>query len=166
MPVSAVDAFRPGEELPAAEAWTPTRPGEIAGHAPSGAKMGRPGPDQGYALKLATLYHGKLRLADGEHEHDVIAGCLGVALKRAALFGRAPVVHDLELAFAVFGFTGAANAPAELRQWRATRFESAGHHYEVQRAIADAVPDATLRLTPEAVKDAVPTGWRNLFETD
>lgn len=161
--MTSLGAFRGGEELPPALSWTADRPAEIVGAAPTGKQMGRPGPDQGYALKLAHLFHGKLRLGDGEIEHDVIAGCLGVALKRAALFGRAPVIHDLDLAFAVFGFTGTSDTPAELQELRTTLFEAAGHHYDVQRAIADAVPDETLRMTPEQVKGSLTANWRNLL---
>ena len=43
-----------------------------------------------------------------EHESDAIAGCIGVALKRASLFGRAPVLHDLTAALTVWGFLGDA----------------------------------------------------------
>ena len=163
VPLTSIGAFRGGEELPPALSWMADRPAEIEGSAPTGKQMGRPGPDQGYALTLARLFHGKLRLADGEHERDVVAGCLGVALKRAALFGRAPVVHDLDLAFAVFGFTGTADTPTELKELRTKLFEAASHHYDLQRAIADAVPDATLRMTPDQVKTSLVANWRSLL---
>ena len=39
-------------------------------------------------------------------------GCLNIALKRASMFGRAPVIYDLEFAYSLFGFLG--GAPAEL----------------------------------------------------
>lgn len=162
VPVAPVGAFRDGEELPPARRWTADRPAEIDGSAPLGRQLGWPGPDQGYALKLARMYHGKLALAPGEHEHDVIAGCLGVALKRASLYGRAPVIHDLELAFGLFGFTG-KDAPGELVNFRTPLFEAAGHHYELQRAIADMVPEETLRMNPDQVKSAATTGWRKLL---
>lgn len=165
VPVAPTGAFRDAEDLPVPDGWTADRPAEIHGGAPTGRQMGRPGPDQGYALKLASRFHGKLRLAPGEHEHDVIAGCLGVALKRAASYGRAPVIHDLELAFTVFGFT-LEDAPADLVRFRTPLFEAAGHHYELQRAIADMVADETLRKTPSQVRAQVLTGqsaWRKLL---
>ena len=58
--------------------------------------MGSQGPDQGFALRLARAFRSRLRLGPGEHVADVVVGCVGVALKRAALFGRAPVADDLE----------------------------------------------------------------------
>lgn len=162
VPVAPLGAFRDAEGLPVPESWRPTRPAELGVSAPTGRMMGRPGPDQGYALSLARRFHGQLGLLEGEDEHDVVAGCLGVALKRASLYGRAPVVHDLELAFSVFGFLG-GTVVDDLRTFRRKLFQSAGHHYEQQRAIADLVPDATLRMTPAEVKQALAAGWRKLL---
>lgn len=165
VPVTVIGAFRDTEGLPVPAGWKADRRAEICGDAPGGRQMGRPGPNQGYALKLARQYHGKLKLNEGEHEHDVIAGCLGVALKRAASFGRAPVIHDLELAFSVFGFT-VDKPTAELATFRRSLFEAAGHHYELQRAIADMVSDETVRLDPAQVKSTVlGGGWRKLLVT-
>lgn len=164
VPVAPIGAFREAEGLPVPDAWRPTRPAELGGTAPSGRQMGRPGPDQGYALTLARRFHGQLNLLEGEVEHDVVAGCLGVALKRAALYGRAPVIHDLELAFSLFGFLGGTIAE-DLRRFRVKLFQSAGHHYEQQRAIADLVPESTLRMTPAQVKTALGSGWRSLLST-
>ena len=56
------------------------------------------------------------RLAPGEHEKDALAGAVGVALKRASLFGRAPVVHDLTVALTIWGFLG--EAPDDLVELR------------------------------------------------
>ena len=55
-------------------------------------------------LKLAKRFVNRLILTPGEDVHDVLAGCSAVALKRASLFGRAPVVHDLILVLQLFGF--------------------------------------------------------------
>jgi hypothetical protein len=159
VPVATVGAFRPDSPLPPAQEWNAERPGEITGDAPTGARMGRPGPDQGYAIKLAHMFHDKLVLSDGEHEHDVVAGCLPVALKRAALYGRAPVVHDVQMAFTLFGYLS-ADAPADLVAFRKEAFAAAGHHYELQRAIADLVPDETLRMNPSVQARA---SWRDLL---
>jgi hypothetical protein len=125
--------------------------------------MGRPGPDQGFGIKLANSFHGKLSLTEGEDEHDALAGCLGVGLKRASMFSRAPVIHDMRLAFALFGYTTAL-APADLVAFRKSVFEAVGHHYELQRGIADMVPEDTLRMTPDAVERRVASGnWRSLL---
>ena len=69
-------------------------------------------------------------------------------MRRAARFGRAPVIHDLTLAFTLWGFLG--GAPADLVAAREPLFRAASHHYQVQRTIADCVPESTLRLTPDA----------------
>lgn len=165
VPVAPVGAFRDAQGMPVPDGWRPDRPAEIRGAAPMSRQMGRPGPSQGYALKLARLFHGRLQLVAGESEHDVVEGSLGIALKRAAAFGRAPVVNDLDVAFSVFGFTMDA-APADLVKFRTPLFEAAGHHYELQRAIADMVAEETLRLTPAQVRSAVQAGgWRKLLVT-
>ena len=56
---------------------------------------------------LARRFQGQLQLADDEREEDALAGP-AVALKRASLFGRAPVLADLTVALTVWGFLGDA----------------------------------------------------------
>ena len=143
--------------------WLASRPGEVVECGqPEGDGLGSQGPDQGYALKLANSFRGKLALTKGEHEDDAIAGCLGVAMRRASLFGRAPMMPDLRLAFAVFGFLS-EGADAQLVAFRKPLFAEAAnpHHYSEARHIAALVPEATLRLTPDAVATA--TDWRPLL---
>lgn len=159
VPVRAADEVRPVERLPPPRRWKPDRPGDLATAGP-GRYRGVPGPDQGYALRLARQFHGLLTLAEGEHEEDAVAGCLGVALKRAALFGRAPVIHDLELAFVLFGY--AQDSPADLVEFRRSLFQGAAHDYWDQRAITDLVPEATLHLSAEEAHDRLGS-WRSLI---
>ena len=159
VPVRAADEVRPVERLPAPRGWKADRPGDQSSAGP-GRYMGVPGPDQGYALRLARQFHGLLALAEGEHEEDAIAGCLGVALKRASLFGRAPVVHDLELAFVLFGY--AQDSPADLVDYRVPLFRGAAHDYWDQRAITDLVPEATLHFSAEEAHDRLGS-WRSLI---
>lgn len=164
VPVTAADRVRPVEQLPPARRWAPVRPGEIDGlRPPTGDGFGSPGPDQGYALTLARRYDDRLRLAPGEHAEDAVAGCVAVALKRAALLGRAPVVFDLELAFTLFGFLG--GAPTELIAFRRPRFAGAAHHYADQRHIADLVPEETLRLAPADVAARL-EAWAEMIHAD
>lgn len=161
VPVTAADRVRPVEQLPPARAWAAVRPGEIEGlRPPTGDGFGVPGPDQGYALKLAARFADRLVLAKGEHADDAVAGCLGVALKRAALFGRAPVIHDLDLAFTLFGYLG--EAPDDLVTFRSGVFAGASHHYWDQRHIADLVGAATLRMKPEEVRSRL-ASWAELI---
>lgn len=162
VPLSAADRVRPSERLPQHGGWRQDRPGEITKFGPpTGRLFGTPGPDQGYALKLAESFHGRLQLAEGEHEHDAEVGCLGVALRRASLFGRAPVMHDLTLAFTLWGFLG--DAPDELIEFRSPLFQGASHDYNRQRQIADLVAESTLRLAPPKVAEQVLSDWRGLF---
>ena len=89
------------------DSWLAVRPGDLEGRArPGGPGLGVQGPDQGYALTLARRLRDQLVLTEGESADDAIAGSLGVALRRAALFGRAPVIDDLRVAFSLFGFLG------------------------------------------------------------
>jgi len=147
-------------------AWAGGRPGELDGPQPEGARLGFQGPDQGYALKLADeQMKPRLQLVDGEHAEDAISGCVGVAMRRASLYGRAPLIHDLTIAFTIWGFLD-PSPPADLLALRKPVFEGVGHiahHYAEARAIADGVPEATLRMTHGAVLDAYPTRWRDLL---
>jgi hypothetical protein len=164
VPVAPGDRVRTPERMPAPEHWLVDRPGELTGlRPPVGTAFGVPGPDQGYAMKLARRFEGRLVLAPGEHVEDAVAGALGVALKRAAQFGRSPVIYDLELAFSLFGFLG-DGVPADLVDFRHTYFEAASHDYWDQRDIVDLVPDSTLALSPADVRSKVAAGdWRSLL---
>ena len=71
------------------------------------------------------------------------------------------VVHDLDIAFRIWGFLG--DAPQELIALRKPLFEACGHHYSDQRAIVDHVPEATLRLTHGEVAARFPSQWRDLL---
>ena len=137
------------------------RPGEVVGaEPPAGRGLGYQGPDQGYALKLAQRFAGRLVLVAGEREDDALAGCVAVALRRASMFGRAPVMHDLRVALELFGYLNEAS-DAQLVAWRQPLFAGAASHhgYHVKLRLADLVPEATLRLTPAAVADACAEDW-------
>jgi hypothetical protein len=117
----------------------------------------------GYALTLVPLFDTRLALKTGEHREDVVVGCVSVAMQRAALFGRAPVVYDLELAFTLFGFLG--EAQADLAGWRAGVFAGVAHDYHRRRALADRVPPETLRMSPADVRTRL-SSWRELIRAD
>jgi len=145
-----------------AGAWMAERPGEVVGRPSSGvAALGSQGPDQGYALTLTRVFDGKVHLFDNEHREDVDAGCVAVAMKRASLFGRAPVVHDVRIAYRIFGFLD-SNPPTELLELRKEMFAEVHYsfHYFERRAIADSIDDAVLRQTPDAVASAYESDWR------
>ncbi len=161
VPVSPRDKVRAGDPLPVPDRWTASRPGELEGlRLPAGRSMGNIGPDQGYGLKLAKRFVPQLELQPGEHAEDAIAGCLGVGLRRAAKFGRAPVIYDFEWAFTLFGFLG--GAPDDLVEFRLPYFAAASHDYWDQRDIADMVVDGTLALSPADVRARL-GDWRSLL---
>ena len=146
--------------------WSPDRPGEVVGTAEDAvATLGSPGPDQGYALALTSLFDDRIHLTSGEHRSDVDAGCVAVALKRASLFGRAPIVHDLRIAYNLFGYLD-ADPPGELVELRRELFAEVHYsfHYFERRAIADRVPDEVLRQTPDEVATRVRADWRDQLE--
>jgi hypothetical protein len=148
-----------------ADSWRPDRPGEvIESGQPRGDQLGNQGPDQGFALSLARRFQGKLTLTAGEHEKDALAGAVGVALKRASIYGRAPMVHDLTVALTIWGFLG--DAPRELVDLRKPLFEEVSHphHYGDLRRIVDSVPEAALRQTPAQVTEAHRADWRTLLD--
>ena len=67
-----------------------------------------------------------------------------IAGKRAASFGRAPVMGDIDVAIALLGYDGLAD-DAFVAQ-RARLVHDAAHSYPSRRALVDAVPDDLLRL--------------------
>ena len=149
--------------------WTADRPGEFMYRSgqpgPDAGGMGVPGPDQGYVLKLLPLFRNDIRLAEGEQLRDAEAVGVAVALKRAGIFGRAPISHDLRVAYTVWGLLD-SQAPKELVALRTERIEGMhlrAHHYPQLRAVVDMVPAATLRLSPAEVADAHRRDWRSLL---
>ncbi len=164
VPLNSANKVRAPETLPVPQRWTPDRPGELTGmRPPEGDRFGTAGPDQGYGLKLARSLVHRLQLEPGEHAEDVVAGAMAIGTKRAALFGRGPVVYDFELAYTLFGFLG--RTTPEMVQYRRELFDGAHHHYWRQRLIADLVPDKTLRLTPAQVADQL-SEWKLLLDFD
>lgn len=164
VPVDRTKLLRTYESPPRRpEPWLADRPGELLDGQPSGGQLGYQGPDQGFVLKLARQFSGKLSLTSGEHERDALAGGCLVALRRASLFGRAPVVHDLTVALTVWGFLG--DAPADLVRFRKGLFEEVAHphHYPEQRRLVDLVAEETLRMTPQQVAQAHRADWRSLL---
>ncbi|HMK10010.1 MAG TPA: hypothetical protein VK461_00360, partial [Acidimicrobiales bacterium] len=165
VPVKSTDrprAYESPDHVP--DPWVADRPGDFDGPQPEGKYHGDPGPDQGYALVLAKRFHDRLHLGEHEHAEDAIAGCVGVATRRASLFRRAPVIHDLEIAFTVWGFLDPA-PPRQLVELRQPLFQSVSLsiHYLEQRTIAAQVPEETLRMRPEEVRAAYPARWSALI---
>jgi hypothetical protein len=165
-PVSPLDAARGYESPPyVPESWTPDRPAEVRGRQPVGARLGFQGPDQGYALTLAERLRPEVLVQQGESVDDALAGCTEVGLRRASIYGRAPVMPDLRIALTMWGFFDPAPQD-ELLSVRRIAFQGVAdslHHYEERRALVDSIPDATLRQPLDAVRAAYPARWRELL---
>ncbi|PIE34255.1 MAG: hypothetical protein CSA55_01255 [Ilumatobacter coccineus] len=146
------------------ESWSPDQPGIVEGFQPRGPLLGAPGPDQGFALTVAHRLADEIQLSPGERRDDAIRGSVGIALRRASLYSRAPTVHDVRLAFTIWGYF-LTDPPTDLVARRLALFEGVGnvlHHYAEGRRIADLVPESTLHLTPEEAVAAMPGKWREL----
>ncbi len=98
---------------------------------------------------------------------DAVAGSVALAMKRAALLGRAPVVHDLTAAFTIFGFLD-ADPPGDLVTWRRNAFAeiASHHHYLERRELVDLVPDELLRKPHGEIERLHRADWRQLLLTD
>ena len=146
VPITEADQVRPARRLAPPGHWTADRPADLVGPArPTGIRYGTPGPDQGFALRLARRFEERLRLTAGEHTEDVIVGAALLAAKRGGLLGRAPCVYDLDAAFGLFGFL-VDEPPGGLVAERKALFASVSHDYVAQRHLVDAVPEETLLL--------------------
>lgn len=162
VPEEDIRAYESPDHVP--EPWTSSRPAEIVGRQPRGERLGYQGPDQGYVLTLASRLRPHVRVTAGESVDDALRGCTLIALKRASLFGRAPVIGDLRLALTIWGFLDVPPGADQLSA-RKVIFEGVRnvvHHYAEGRVIADMVPESTLRLTPEQAAARMPDGWRAL----
>jgi hypothetical protein len=154
VPISEADQVRPARHLNVPGAWTASRPAELGGPtAHSGRSVGTPGPDAGFALRLARRFEHNLKLSEGESEHDVLLGLALIAARRAALFGRAPCIYDVHFALNLWSFLNAV--PEQLRAARRRAFSSLSHDYVAQRSLVDAIPEETLRRKPADARGAV-----------
>ncbi len=164
VPISGADQVRGALRLRQPPGWKPTRPGELKFPVSVGGSLrGAPGPDQGFALHLAQLFEPKLVLAAGEHVPDLMAACSAQAMRRAALWGRAPMLGDCEAALTLWGCLAAA--PDDLVGYRKELFLGAAHDYSVQRRICDRVPKDVAKLSAAEIRDRLegPGGWRALL---
>ena len=150
-PLATVRSYSSPEVTP--RRWEAARPGDLAAGQPTGALRGHQGPDQGYAYGLVHLFDHRLYLTETEDRHDVDAGCVAIGLKRASMFGRAPVVWDLEAGYLAYGFLD-QHPPEELVARRGPLFEGAAeaHHYTHVRQLVACVPAEVLALSAAAIR--------------
>ncbi len=134
----------PGSHMPPSRSWKADRPGDLGAMQPKGALLGSPGPNVGYALRLANRVRDRMTLEPHEEADDAIAVVAAIAMKRAATFGRAPTVNDVDFAMELLGYRG--DAPEDVRSWRPDVIRAAAHDYTVRRAVVDTVSTGLLRL--------------------
>jgi hypothetical protein len=159
VPLKAQDRIRPSDRLGLPGTWVQDRPAELTGLTPPvGEQFGVTGPDLGFGLKLAKRFLDRLVLTEGEDPHDALAGCFACGTRRAASFGRAPVIYDMEWAYTLWGYL--AQAPAELVALRVPLFRGAGHDVVVTGAASStrwtSRPSASPR--PRSVSASTGTG--------
>lgn len=171
VPISPVADVRTYDSSPRRpESWTKDRTSEIPDRQPIADALGVTGPDPGYALTMVERYRGKLLLqpSGDAAEADVLRGAAEIAMKRAALSGRAPILADVTVALTVWGFLD-ANPDPELVALRRDMFEAVHHtpaEYFRLRALPDAVPARVLASTPAAVAHHHSVDWRSCLELD
>ena len=126
------DLPRPVIDTDPPRRWRPTRPGVIVrpDQMPWGGAFGTPGPDTGYAMKL-------VREADLPERTEGLESVLAALMAaRASLFGRAPVIEDLEVARILAGF--GEGLPEDLADRRGRWVEATAHEPSKGRsAVAD-----------------------------
>lgn len=140
-------------ELPVSGKWSSPRSGKIS-HSGVAVKRlaGSPGPGGGFSLRIISEQLSKLVISDTEELEDVEAGLCVLMGKRASLFGRSPMRNDFDFFSKLFGFDG--SAVQDLVRFRKAFFKGASHSYLIQRQLADAVPESTLKMILEKIPEA------------
>ncbi len=141
----------PGVRLPPATRAASDRPGELEPGQPTGKLFGNPGPNVGYALALVARLRDRFALAHHEQRDDATAVVAELAMRRAASFGRAPVMADIERAAEVLGYLGTASD--DFVEWRGEALHHASHDYGKRRAVVNAVPASALGIAAPSPAD-------------
>jgi len=133
--------------------WIPDRPGEFSGSGvPWGGAFGMPGPDAGYALKLAVGRD--LVLAENEHRADANAAVAAVAAARASLSRRGPAKPDIDAAIVILGY----DAEGDFGPIRAAAIAGAAHHPQRIRRLVAGIPVDVIEDTAEDLAKRVASG--------
>lgn len=115
--------------------WTPDRPGDVAGTGvPWGGAFGTPGPDAGYAIKLAAGRD--LILAEHERRADANLAVAAVAAARASLASRGPTKIDVDAAIVILGY----DTENDFGTMRAAAIAGAAHHPQRIRRLVAGIP--------------------------
>ena len=136
----------PGVHMPPSGPWRADRPGRPAARSSRRARCSaRPARTSASRSRSPAGRATAFRLEPGEHVDDAVAVVAEIAMKRAATFGRAPTILDVDFAIELLGYLG--DAPDDVRRWRPERRAGADHDYVVRRAIVDTVSTSLLRLS-------------------
>jgi len=133
--------------------WTPDRPGDVAGTGvPWGGAFGTPGPDAGYAIKLAAGRD--LILAENEHRADANLAVAAVAAARASLASRGPTKIDLDAAIVILGY----DTESDFGAIRAAAIAGAAHHPQRIRRLVAGIPMDVVEDTADDLRRRVDSG--------
>lgn len=156
------DLPRPVPEPAAARRWTASRPGDMhtPAEVPWGGPFGTPGPDTGYALKLAAA--ADFALDDNERRHSVETLLVLIMGARASLLGKAPSADDLGFALMLLGL----DAGREIPDAANTQLASARRHWAplvahsggAARALAAKLTPSLLRMSQDDLRHRLALG--------
>lgn len=150
--ISADEGERPRTTLqpPPARRWRPdikpgipTSPGQV----PEGGRFGRYTPDGGYGLRLVN----SIELPDDDSDLRAVLAALTMA--RAGIWGRAPIMEDVEVALALCGY--GFDAPAEVIERRGRWIEATSHDVRPGQTAVAEVGRHLISLKPEEVRRAL-----------
>ena len=160
--LTAEDLPRAVPEPAPARRWSATRPGDI--HAPADVPWGggfhTPGPDTGYAYKLAA--DADLTIDEDEDRGNVETMLVLIMSARASLFGKAPEFYFVAGLLIMAGLGGREGLPeavlaqlAERRRYWAPRVANSKSQ---ARALVGRLEQAMLRLSVEDLRHRLALG--------
>jgi hypothetical protein len=126
---AGIPPARPSLVRPAAGRRPPRAPG-----------FGLPCPDAGYALLLAHRTVDRVVLEPVERRDDAVSAIGTIAIRRAAVLGRAPCIRDVAVALRLLAYDG--DEPSEFTGWRARQLAGIAHDPGLQQRLADAAMPA------------------------
>lgn len=160
--IDAEDQPQVGLQPAAPSRWKADRPGDLTTpqQVPWGGPFGTPGPDTGYALKLAA--GADFDLESGEDRGNVEKAIVLVMAARASRFGRAPTSEDLSIAMLILGLAGPEQVPdvtkvkltRDRRYWAPRAAASSGS----ARSLVSLIPPEMLEASLEDVRHRLALG--------
>jgi hypothetical protein len=133
--------------------WTPDRPGDVSGAGvPWGGAFGTPGPDAGYAIKLAAGR--ELLLDENEHRADANLAVAAVAAARASLASRGPTKVDIDAAVVILGY----DTESDFAAIRAATIAGAAHHPQRIRRLVAGIPMDVIEDTADDLRRRAESG--------